>query len=81
MAQHLVRASIRMNIEAAKPDLDLVKELKVKIPVAYHVKLHSLKILTGKQMRETIVEALDEYFRSAARAGLDEDSDATTPGA
>lgn len=52
----------RMDIQEAKKDLTEGKELKVKIPVQYHVKLHSIKILEGTQMRETIMAALDAYF-------------------
>lgn len=38
------------------------KEVKVKLPAAHHVKLHSVKILTGKPIHEAISEALDLYF-------------------
>ncbi|MGQ0535727.1 MAG: hypothetical protein ACT4PT_06625, partial [Methanobacteriota archaeon] len=45
-----------------KKDLDRVKEVKVRIPVTYHIKLHSMKVLTGKQISDTVTEALAEYF-------------------
>ncbi len=35
----------------------------MKIPVSYHVRLHSMKILTGKPISEVVTEALDAYFR------------------
>ncbi len=38
------------------------KEVKVKIPVGHHVKLHSVKVLTGKPISEAVSEALDLYF-------------------
>lgn len=38
------------------------KEVKVKLPAGHHVKLHSVKILTGKPIHEAITEALDLYF-------------------
>jgi len=41
---------------------DRVKEVKVKIPVHYHVRLHSMKVLTGKQISDAVTEALDAYF-------------------
>lgn len=39
-----------------------VKELRVKIDVSYHLKLHALKLLRNKKMSEAIEEALDYYF-------------------
>lgn len=44
-----------------KPALD-AKELRVKIHVEYHLKLHALKLLRGKNMSEAVEEALDHYF-------------------
>ena len=38
------------------------KEVKVKIPMGHHVKLHSVKVLTGKPISEAVSEALDLYF-------------------
>lgn len=43
-------------------DMNEVKELKVKLPLKFHVKLHSLKLLRGKTMSGTVAEALDAYF-------------------
>ena len=43
-------------------DLDQVKELKVKLPLRFHVKLHSLKLLRGKTMSGAVAEALEAYF-------------------
>lgn len=49
--------------DPAKPiELDRVKEVKVKIPVSYHIRLHSMKVLTGKQISDAVKEALDAYF-------------------
>lgn len=39
-----------------------LKELRVKINVSYHLKLHALKLLRNKKMSEAIEEALDYYF-------------------
>lgn len=44
------------------PALDRVKEVKVRIPVAYHIKLHSMKVLTGKPISDAVTEALTQYF-------------------
>jgi hypothetical protein len=38
------------------------KELRVKIGVEYHLKLHALKLLKGKRMSEAVEEALEHYF-------------------
>lgn len=38
--------------------LDEDKELKVKLPLSQHVQLHSLKVLTGRNISETVAEAL-----------------------
>ena len=38
------------------------KELRVKIDVSYHLKLHALKLLRNKKMSDAIEEALDYYF-------------------
>ena len=46
----------------SKKNLDRVKEVKVRIPINYHIKLHSMKVLTGKQISDTVTEALQEYF-------------------
>jgi len=42
-----------------------LKEIKVRIPVAFHLKLHAFKVLKGKPISDTIVEALDAYFKAA----------------
>lgn len=45
-----------------KKRVDRVKEVKVKIPINYHIKLHSMKVLTGKAISDTVTEALEAYF-------------------
>lgn len=42
--------------------LETTKDLKVRLPVAYHMKLQTLKILKGKNMSDSLCEALDMYF-------------------
>jgi hypothetical protein len=47
----------------------MTKDLKVRLPMQYHMKLQTLKILKGKNMSESLCEALDMYFaRQSARA-------------
>lgn len=41
---------------------ELRKDLKVRLPVKYHVQLQTLKILKGKNMAACVMEALDMYF-------------------
>lgn len=53
-----------MLINDPKADLHRSKEVKIKIPVGYHVKLHSMKVLTGKAISDAVTEALDLYFAS-----------------
>lgn len=38
------------------------KELKVKLPMRLHVKLHTVKMLKGVQICALVEEALDRYF-------------------
>jgi len=43
-------------------ETEMTKDLKVRLPVHYHMKLQTLKILKGKNMSESLCEALDLYF-------------------
>jgi DNA-binding protein Fis len=38
------------------------KEIKVKIPLDFHVKLHTLKVLKGQSISDTVEIALKKYF-------------------
>ena len=49
-------------IEAQTVKLGTGKEIKVKIPVGYHVKLHTLKVLKGQSISDTVELALQKYF-------------------
>ena len=51
-----------MLIHEPKGDPNRDKEVKVKIPISYHVRLHSMKVLTGKPISDTVTEALEAYF-------------------
>lgn len=39
-----------------------LKEIKVRIPLSFHVRLHSMKVLHGTPISAAITEALDRYF-------------------
>ncbi len=43
-------------------DPNKTKELKVKLPVSVHMRLHGMKILGDKSISATVAEALDDYF-------------------
>lgn len=45
-----------------------MKELRVKIDVSYHLKLHALKLLRNKKMAEAVEEALDYYFEHVVKS-------------
>lgn len=44
-------------------DIEMMKDLKVRLPLHYHMKLQTLKILKGKNMSVSLCEALDLYFQ------------------
>ena len=49
-----------------KPEVESgPKELRVKIRVEYHLKLHALKLLRGKRMSEAVEEALGPVIADA----------------
>lgn len=53
-----------MLINDRKEDPNRAKEVKVKIPVGFHIKLHSMKVLTGKPISDAVTEALEAYFQT-----------------
>lgn len=50
------------------------KEIKVRIPMEQHIKLHTLKVLHGQSISVTVKVALANYFRDfeAERAAQQE---------
>jgi len=38
------------------------KEIKVRIPLDYHIKLHTVKVVSGAPISDTVKAALDDYF-------------------
>lgn len=38
------------------------KEIKVRIPLEYHIKLHTAKVVSGKPISDTVKVALEAYF-------------------
>ena len=44
------------------------KEIKVRIPLDYHVKLHTVKVVEGTAISDTVKVALENYFEELATA-------------
>ena len=68
-----------------RPKKPGMKELKVNIPVKYHLQLHSLKVMEGRQIHGVVQEALDKYFASlrpdaAEKKDGDDENDADETG-
>ncbi|HWG91768.1 MAG TPA: hypothetical protein VNZ52_13040 [Candidatus Thermoplasmatota archaeon] len=45
--------------------MDEPRALKVRIPVSLHVKLYSLRLMTGTSISETVAAALAHHFDHA----------------
>ena len=39
-----------------------LKEMKVKVPLEYHIKLHGLKLLNNQSISKSVEQALRKYF-------------------
>lgn len=55
-----------MGIE--RPDMDELKEVKVKIPVKQLLRLHYLKLTGGRTFSDVVSEALGDYFTEQQEA-------------
>lgn len=51
-----------MEASASSAKLSEAKEIKVRIPLDYHIKLHTLKVLKGQSISDTVEIALAKYF-------------------
>lgn len=43
------------------------KEIKVRIPIDYHVRLHTVKVVAGTPISDTVKRALESYFDELAQ--------------
>ena len=43
------------------------KEIKVRIPLDYHIKLHTVKVVSGTAISDTVKIALENYFQEIAQ--------------
>ena len=47
-----------------KPDMNEMKEVKVKLPVRQLLKLHYMKLTSSRTFSDVVSEALGDYFGS-----------------
>jgi hypothetical protein len=70
---------IRMDIMESLSDDELqeteLKELKVKLPLRHHIRLHSLKLVRKEPISDTVMKALTEYFERLEAEHLEEVAD------
>ncbi len=52
-----------------KPDMNELKEVKVKLPVRQLLKLHYLKLTSSRTFSEVVTEALADYFNQFENQG------------
>lgn len=45
------------------------KEIKVRIPLDYHIKLHTVKVVSGTAISDTVKVALENYFNDISTEG------------
>lgn len=55
-------------IGVRKPNLNELKELKVKLPVRLLVNLHYVKLTQSRAISDVVGEALNEYFQTMGLA-------------
>lgn len=51
-----------MEIPTPDHDMSEPKTLKITLPARLHLRLHSVKILTGTTISDTVKQALAEFF-------------------
>lgn len=49
--------------DGSDADLSEAREIKVKLPISLHIKLHGIKITKHRSISQVVLEALEEYFR------------------
>jgi hypothetical protein len=48
--------------QTAERELEKTKEVKMRLPVGHLIRLHSLKLLGGQNISDTVAKALSLYF-------------------
>ncbi|HET6398822.1 MAG TPA: hypothetical protein VFH47_04645 [Candidatus Thermoplasmatota archaeon] len=61
-----------------KPDMNELKEVKVKLPVNQLLRLHLLKLTSSRTFSDLVSEALTEYFQRVAAEGHQAHAEAST---
>lgn len=56
-----------------KADQEGMKEVKVKLPVKQLLKLHYMKLTSGKTFSYVITHALEDYFKNIESEGDQDD--------
>jgi hypothetical protein len=51
------------NNEAEMEGIASSKEVKLQLPLRTHVSLHSMKLIKNQSIRDSVVRALDQFFR------------------
>lgn len=54
-------------------DRDERKEIKVKIPISQHIKLHSIRLMMEQTISESVQDALENYFALLKEQRRDEE--------
>ena len=63
----LTDAQTGLGKKDGEPDLTEAREIKVKLPVSLHIKLHGIKITRHRSISQVVLEALEEYFKKMER--------------
>lgn len=56
------RYTVNIKPDDAEHDLEEEKTMKIQLSKRHHIRLHSLKILTGRTISEITGEALERYY-------------------
>jgi hypothetical protein len=48
--------------QTAQRELEKTKEVKMRLPVGHLIRLHSMKLLAGHNISDTVAKALTLYF-------------------
>lgn len=62
-------------IREPSANTEITKAIKIQIPIKYHIKLHSLKLVTGKNIGDVVTEALEMYFAAVGNDQLSKKED------
>ena len=55
-------------LPGAKPDMEELREVKVKLPLRHLLKLHYVKLTSNRTFSDVVAEALHDYFADLREA-------------